>query len=314
MANISAKLKAYRAKRDFSKTGEPAGRLRVAQQNARRFVIQKHAASQLHYDFRLEIDGVLKSWAVTKGPSVSPSDKRLAVQVEDHPIDYGDFEGTIPKGQYGGGTVMLWDRGTWEATNEDPAKSLSKGELKFTLHGEKLHGGWVLVRMSRARSSRTSWLLIKHRDEFAGDVDVTEDDRSVASGRVMEDIEAGRGRGPKPFISKAASRASPRASWQSGKVMAKKSSSKRATGLKRRATTARAPRRRTSTKRVAKKRKVSEGEPPAFIAPQLCRLVDRPPSSDGWVHEVKFDGYRRQRIDAVYCSGSSLPGDALFHC
>src|SRR5436305_10069213 len=141
MANVASKLKNYRAKRDFSRTAEPSGQLRVEQVPTRRFVIQKHAASRLHYDFRLEIDGVLKSWAVTKGPSANYRDKRLAVEVEDHPLDYGDFEGTIPKGQYGGGTVMLWDRGTWDTSN-DPSQSLKEGELKFTLHGEKLHGGW----------------------------------------------------------------------------------------------------------------------------------------------------------------------------
>ena len=135
MADTKVKLRTYRAKRDFSITGEPRGRARVAQQVSRRFVIQKHAASRLHYDLRLEVGGVFKSWAVTKGPSITPADKRLAVEVEDHPIDYGDFEGTIPKGQYGGGTVMLWDRGTWEPANEDPGKSLRKGELKFTLRG-----------------------------------------------------------------------------------------------------------------------------------------------------------------------------------
>jgi bifunctional non-homologous end joining protein LigD len=255
----------------------------------------------LHYDFRLELDGVLKSWAITRGPSVNPTDKRLAVEVEDHPIDYGDFEGTIPKGQYGGGTVMLWDRGTWEAANDNPAKSLSQGELKFTLHGEKLNGGWVLVRMSRGRnSSRTSWLLIKQRDEFASEVDVTEDNRSVASGRLMEDIEAGRGRGPKPFIGKTASRASPRASWKSGKAMAKTSPPRHARSRsKQKTAAARIPRRRAGTKRAAKKRKTSASEPPAFIAPQLCRLVGRPPAGQEWVHEVKFDGYRIQmRVDA----------------
>jgi bifunctional non-homologous end joining protein LigD len=196
---------------------------------------------------------------------------------------------------------MLWDRGTWEAANEDPFRSFSKGELKFTLHGEKLNGGWILVRMSRARStSRTSWLLIKHRDEFASDVDITEDNRSVASGRLMEEIEAGRGRGPKPFIRKTASCASPKASWKSGKAMARKSPLKHAVRRsKRRTAVARTPRKRTSTKRPAKKREASASGPPAFIAPQLCRLVDRPPSGQEWVHEVKFDGYRIQmRIDA----------------
>ena len=138
-------LARYRAKRDFSKTEEPSGQTKVATSKSLRFVIQKHAASHLHYDLRLELDGAFKSWAVTKGPSLDPHDKRLAVEVEDHPLDYGDFEGTIPKGQYGGGTVMVWDRGFWHC--EDPARAYSKGKLDFTLEGEKLHGGWILTRM-----------------------------------------------------------------------------------------------------------------------------------------------------------------------
>src|SRR5205085_9695987 len=133
-------LSVYRKKRDFEKTAEPSGELAVAPSERRRFVIQKHDATRLHYDLRLEYDGVFKSWAVTKGPSLDPHDKRLAVEVEDHQFDYGDFEGTIPKGQYGGGTVMLWDRGTWEPASDDPGKSLKAGELKFTLRGEKLKG------------------------------------------------------------------------------------------------------------------------------------------------------------------------------
>ncbi len=148
-------------------------------------------------------DGVFKSWAVTKGPSLDPHDKRLAVEVEDHPLDYGDFEGTIPKGQYGGGTVQLWDRGYWES--DDPKGGYKKGDLKFTLHGDKLHGSWVLVRMRNDRTGgkRTNWLLIKHRDEFAKEGkanNILDDDRSVASGRTMEQIAEGKGRAPKPFM------------------------------------------------------------------------------------------------------------------
>jgi bifunctional non-homologous end joining protein LigD len=159
-------LAKYRAKRDFSKTAEPSGSVKVKPSNRLRFVIQKHAASHLHYDLRLELDGVFKSWAVTKGPSLDPHDKRLAVEVEDHPLDYGDFEGTIPKGQYGGGTVMVWDRGYWKC--DDPKGAYDKGKLDFTLTGVKLHGGWILTRMrKREGEQRTNWLLIKHRDEFA---------------------------------------------------------------------------------------------------------------------------------------------------
>ncbi len=164
-------LSTYRKKRDFEKTAEPSGDAPIRPSRQRRFVIQKHAATRLHYDLRLEFDGVFKSWAVTRGPSLDPRDKRLAVEVEDHPLDYGDFEGTIPKGQYGGGTVQLWDRGYWEA--DDPEKGFRKGDLKFTLNGDKLHGSWVLVRMRHDRDGgkRTNWLLIKHRDEYAREGD-----------------------------------------------------------------------------------------------------------------------------------------------
>src|SRR6186997_2649882 len=147
-------LAKYRAKRDFSKTAEPRGDANVKVSKGLRFVVQKHAASHLHYDLRLELEGVFKSWAVTKGPSLDPQDRRLAVEVEDHPLDYGDFEGTIPKGQYGGGTVMLWDRGYW-AADGDAAKALRKGELRFTLVGEKLQGSWVLVRLRHDREHGT---------------------------------------------------------------------------------------------------------------------------------------------------------------
>src|ERR1700710_3253220 len=199
----SANLSLYQAKRDFTKTAEPSGKAPVKPVEYPRFVVQKHAASRLHYDLRLEVNGVFKSWAVTKGPSLDPRDRRLAVEVEDHPLDYGDFEGTIPKGQYGGGTVQLWDRGYWES--DDPERGFKKGDLKFTLHGDKLHGSWVLVRMKGDRygGKRTNWLLIKHRDEFAKEGEgesILEEDRSVASGRSMAQIAEGKGRAPKPFM------------------------------------------------------------------------------------------------------------------
>jgi bifunctional non-homologous end joining protein LigD len=216
------KLAAYRAKRNFEKTAEPSGGSAVRPAEYPRFVIQKHAATRLHYDLRLEHDGVFKSWAVTKGPSLNPADKRLAVEVEDHPLDYGDFEGTIPKGEYGGGTVMLWDRGFWAPDNtRDVGAALRKGELKFTLAGDKLQGGWVLVRMRRDRegSKRSNWLLIKHRDGFEradGDA-VQGEDRSVASGRSMEQIAKGKGRGPRPFMAAGGSARSPDAIWHSNR-------------------------------------------------------------------------------------------------
>ena len=198
------KLQTYRAKRDFAKTSEPAGDAPAPASNRLRFVIQKHAATRLHYDLRLELDGVFKSWAVTRGPSLDPHDKRLAVEVEDHPLDYGDFEGTIPKGEYGGGTVLLWDRGYWEPQGMTVEAGLESGDLKFTLEGERLHGSWVLVRIKNDRwagksgAKRTNWLLIKHKDAFAkpgeGESAIA-DESSVASGRDMAAIAAGdRGR------------------------------------------------------------------------------------------------------------------------
>ena len=194
---MSKPLAAYNAKRDFRQTAEPHGRRAARAGNS--FVVQKHAASRLHYDFRLELDGVLKSWAVAKGPSLVAGEKRLAVHVEDHPLDYGGFEGTIPKGQYGGGTVMLWDRGTWEPEG-DPGKDYGKGRLTFRLDGEKLHGRWHLVRMrSRAGERNEQWLLIKSDDEWARAADepdlLDEAPLSVATGRSMDEIAAGAGTG-----------------------------------------------------------------------------------------------------------------------
>jgi bifunctional non-homologous end joining protein LigD len=184
-------LTKYREKRDFTLTSEPSGAEPVKAKGDGFFVVQKHAATRLHYDFRLALDGVLKSWAVTKGPSLDPHDKRLAVEVEDHPVAYGDFEGTIPKGQYGGGTVMLWDHGAWEPIG-DAAAGLRKGELKFALHGERLKGRWVLVRMKpRPKERHNNWLLIKERDEEVreGGTPLIESAvTSVTTGRAMEEI------------------------------------------------------------------------------------------------------------------------------
>lgn len=184
-----AGLSTYRAKRRFGATPEPRGRIGKAGQA---FVIQKHAARRLHYDLRLQLDGVMKSWAVTRGPSLVPGEKRLAVQVEDHPIDYNKFEGTIPQGEYGGGTVMIWDRGRWQPEG-DPEKGMAKGHLSFRLEGKKLHGGWHLVRMRRrAGETRDNWLLIKQHDEAARrarDRDILEElPLSVKTGRSMDEI------------------------------------------------------------------------------------------------------------------------------
>ena len=276
-------LSTYRKKRDFEKTAEPSGEVPVKPSAQRRFVIQKHDATRLHYDFRLEFDGVFKSWAVTRGPSLDPHDKRLAVEVEDHPLDYGDFEGTIPKGQYGGGTVQLWDRGYWES--DDPEKGFKKGDLKFTLHGDKLHGSWVLVRMRHDRSGgkRTNWLLIKHRDDYAreGEAnDILEKDRSVASDRSMDQIAAGKGNAPKPFMTKAAGRgkadhAKADAVWHSNRGDAAEA--------------------RAGPKKAAASAKTARvNELPEFVAFELCTAVEQPPSGAGWGHEIKFDGYRVQ--------------------
>ena len=197
-------LAEYRRKRDFARTAEPRGAPRqaaVTRAPKLAYVIQKHAASHLHFDLRLELDGVMKSWAVPKGPSLDPAVKRLAMEVEDHPIEYNKFEGTIPQGEYGGGTVMIWDRGTYTyggSDDVDPVEGLrrgyAKGDFKFELRGKRLHGSWVLVRTRRGDPRRAQWLLIKHRDEAAEpDSDVVEEyQTSVTSGRTMDEIAAGR--------------------------------------------------------------------------------------------------------------------------
>ena len=274
---MADKLDTYRSKRNFQRTAEPSGEGAVAPSNRLRFVIQKHDATRLHYDLRLELDGVFKSWAVTRGPSIDPSDKRLAVEVEDHPLGYGDFEGVIPKGQYGGGTVQIWDRGTWTPEGHaTPQEALASGDLKFTLDGQRLHGSWVLVRIKNDKTGgkRTNWLLIKHRDGEVGDTDaLLAADRSAASGRPMAAIAEGRGRRPKPFMLRGVS-PEPDAIWDSTHGLA---ADERSAG---------------STPTVA-------AEMPDFIAPQLCQSVERPPSGAGWVHEIKFDGYRMQlRVSA----------------
>ncbi len=281
----SDKLSTYKQKRDFQKTQEPSGAAKLKASNRRRFVIQKHDATRLHYDLRLELDGVFKSWAVTKGPSLDPHDKRLAVEVEDHPLDYGDFEGTIPKGQYGGGTVMLWDRGYWEPEgNKTPEQALAKGDFKFTLEGERLRGSFVLVRMRNDRDGgkRTNWLLIKHHDDFSVEengASILEDNAtSVASGRTMEAIAAGKGRKPKPFMIQSGD-VQADAVWDSNHGLAAE---------ERKAET------KTKKKASAKAAKAAKSAMPDFIAPQLCETRGRPPAADGWIHEIKFDGYRIQ--------------------
>jgi bifunctional non-homologous end joining protein LigD len=253
----ASKLARYQQKRDFTQTAEPSGQAKILPSQALRFVIQKHAASHLHFDLRLEVDGTFRSWAVPKGPSLDPKVRRLAMEVEDHPLDYGDFEGTIPKGQYGGGTVMLWDRGTWapEKGFENIGEALKKGELKFVMEGERMHGGWVIVR-TKPTEGRASWILIKHRDQAAQPGNAsspTDEDRSVASGRSMAEIAAGTGKPATPFMTRSGAKAG--AVWQTD---------------------------HTATKL------------PPFIEPQLASPVDKPPTGPGWAHEIKFDGYRMQ--------------------
>jgi bifunctional non-homologous end joining protein LigD len=185
-------LKKYQQKRRFEVTPEPSGQERKRKKAASLlYVVQKHRASQLHYDFRLEWNGLLLSWAVPKGPSLDPSVKRLAMQVEDHPVDYAGFEGVIPAGEYGAGTVMVWDTGTWEPGQPDVEAALAKGDLKFTLHGSKLKGSWVLVRTRGfgGKSGKSSWLLIKHRDQYVSKKDITEQEPySAKTRRLLVDI------------------------------------------------------------------------------------------------------------------------------
>jgi len=273
---MADRLARYRSMRDFATTAEPAGAEKTKKSERLRFVVQKHAATRLHYDFRLELDGVFLSWAVTRGPSLDPADRRLAVQTEDHPLDYGDFEGTIPKGEYGGGTVMLWDRGYWQPEG-DPRAGLKAGDLKFTLDGERMKGSWVLVRMKRREGEkRDNWLLIKHHDGWSVENDggqlVEEETTSVASGRAMADIEAGKGKGPTKFMT-GKGRSAKAAVWRSNRAEEKP----QLAPLK----TAPAPRLRAAGL-------------PGFVPPQLAKSVDRPPPGEGWGHEIKFDGYRLQ--------------------
>lgn len=274
-----ASLAPYRQKRDFSTTAEPRGRR--SKTSGRLFCIQKHDATRLHYDFRLELDGVLKSWAVTRGPSLDPEDKRLAVHVEDHPVAYGDFEGTIPKGDYGGGTVMLWDRGHWEPVG-DPAKAYAKGHLEFTLQGEKLSGRWHLVRMHRRRGEkRDNWLLIKSDDGMARPGDdgrfLTEHPLSVKTGRDLPEI----------------ARDAPGWSSTRGEMAARQA--KKPGGSTHplpKTKEAEAPGNIARPKSLALPRQARKGALADFVEPQLATLAAHPPTGDQYLHEIKFDGYR----------------------
>ena len=243
-------IETYNAKRDFAKTAEPKGRKGKTKGDS--FVVQKHDASRLHWDFRLELDGVLKSWAVPKGPSLDPGQNRLAMRTEDHPLDYGTFEGTIPKGEYGGGTVMLWDHGRWiPEPGKDPSKTIEEGHLHFRLEGERMHGDWVMFRMKgRPGDKSEPWMLKKVTDEHAkpeqGDALVEECVTSVTTGRTMAEIASGSDE------------------WRSNRGGAK----------------------------GGRSRKKAAVPPPAFQQPQLATLVDAVPSGSDWLHEYKYDGYR----------------------
>lgn len=261
-----AGLQDYNRKRDFKRTREPAGK--VDKSGKHRFIVQKHDATRLHYDFRLEMDGVLKSWAVTRGPSLDPDDKRLAVRTEDHPVSYAEFEGSIPEGEYGGGTVMLWDKGVWAPIAGKSEKDLAKGHLHFTLDGERMKGEWLLVRIKgKPGEKRENWLLRKIDDGEAGGSDdlVAHELTSVKTGRTMAEIAADKageaslkGKRGKAFDA----------------IMAKAERHNRAEA-------------RPRTKPAAKR-----GRPPAFAKPQLATLVDHVPGGSQWIHEIKFDGYR----------------------
>ena len=253
MPDAADQLARYNARRDFARTAEPAGTLQPGHGN--RFIVQKHDATRLHWDFRLEIDGVLKSWAVTRGPSLDPDQKRLAVRTEDHPLSYADFEGTIPQGEYGGGTVMLWDTGTWSPVKGKSAKDLAKGHLHFVLNGQRMKGEWLLIRLPpRGKEKRENWLLRKIDDAEAGGPDILVETglTSVTTGRTMVEIAEGKKK--------------PKASPANGEGLRKQRSGP---GLRR-----------------------GDGKMAAFRDLQLCTLVDSVPAGSAWLHEVKYDGYR----------------------
>ncbi|HSL70216.1 MAG TPA: DNA polymerase ligase N-terminal domain-containing protein, partial [Longimicrobiales bacterium] len=293
MPSVKKELTKYRRMRDFSKTREPAGGAVTTSKRGRksrlRFVIQKHAATQLHYDLRLELDGVMKSWAVPKGPSLDPAVKRLAMEVEDHPVEYNTFEGIIPEGEYGGGTVMIWDQGKYTAdqaeAGDDAAAiraGLNRGDLKFTLQGKRLQGSFVLVRTRRS-GERAQWLLIKHRDEHAirGSDIAAEEITSVVSGRTMEEIARGESR-----------------LWHSNRAVRRKTSD--IVGAKtleraRRADWAGKPRATEKPARKAIKKKTARAlalDVTKAITPMLATLGKDMPADDGWTFEPKYDGIR----------------------
>jgi bifunctional non-homologous end joining protein LigD len=260
----------YKRKRKFARTPEPEGHVRARKPKALSFVIQKHDASRLHYDFRLEMEGVLKSWAVPKGIPTTKGEKRLAMHVEDHPIEYGGFEGTIPEGNYGAGTVMLWDRGTYEAVTGDPMEGYRAGKLHIRMHGEKLNGEWTLVRM-RSEAGKEPWLLIKSGEDTKP-FSAQRDDESVLSGKSMQQIAEGRGR-----------------VWQSNRQTTTRRSSVKPPAEKRRTPS------RARTPALANLKTLPR-EHAKFVPPMKALLVRNPPPRDGWSFEIKWDGYRAMAV------------------
>ncbi len=266
-------LQTYRAKRNFSVTPEPNPESEAPREGGDLFVVQKHDARRLHYDFRLELDGALKSWAVTRGPSLNPGEKRLAVAVEDHPLEYGSFEGTIPKGEYGGGAVLLWDRGSWKPIG-DPHAGLAKGHLDFELKGEKLNGRWHLVRMHpRPRDKHENWLLIKGDDEYARSDDAAdvleERPESVSTGRAIDEVARDQS-----------------VQWKSGREEVKEHGGKKGNDADRKKPQP------PSVARLDSLPGARRAAAPAVLEPMLATLTEKPPEGARWFHEVKLDGYR----------------------
>src|SRR5688572_29906305 len=266
----------YKRKRKFSKTPEPEGAVKERKAKALTYVIQKHDATRLHYDFRLEMEGVLKSWAVPKGIPTTKGDKRLAMHVEDHPLDYGGFEGTIPEGNYGAGTVMLWDRGTYEAVEGDPLEAHRKGKLRIRMSGEKLNGEWTLVRM-RADGGKEPWLLIKSGEDMKP-ISAKRDDQSVLSGKTMKQLAVGGGR-----------------EWQSDRPATTRKRTTKPRTVASPAKTADAGKALASLGKLPR-------EQAGYVSPMKALLVRNPPPRDGWMFEIKWDGYRAVAVK----SGSNV--------
>ena len=290
-------LQEYKRKRNFSVTAEPAGGkpLPKAVKGASNFVIQKHDATRLHYDFRLEMEGVLKSWAVPKGLPTGKGEKHLAVEVEDHPIEYATFEGVIPKGQYGGGTVMVWDRGTYYVYGEDPLQALKGGRMHIVLHGEKAHGEWALIR-TRMDADKPQWLLLKATEDHRP-ISKKLDDTSVKTGRTMQQIAEQRD-----------------AEWQSNRGDAAEERERRAAAKSRKTKAKSTTRRGKSAATDADLASDLKGFPaakPRFIAPMKPKLLEQPPAGD-WVYELKFDGFRivavkkGEKVNLVSRNGNEL--------